>query len=206
MSEIFQLLKAALWPIPLRRDLLSQANGTIWHPRPELWTLHVWLLNGSLSAFHAPIAGRLVGRNSGVVQFLRGARRMNPLCPHTVPHWDFPTVLRALKGPPFESLQSTSLGALSLKTALLLALASVPGRAMSCTPQSLLLKKSEMLRRRSYLYSQTPHPFWRAMAGCIAIGLCATTEPLVCFLGLHEPMDVQFHCVIYKRLQLKRKT
>ncbi len=35
MSELFQLLKAAPWPIPLRRDLLSQANGTIWHPRPE---------------------------------------------------------------------------------------------------------------------------------------------------------------------------
>ncbi len=27
---------AALWPIPLRWDLLSQVNGTIWHPRPEL--------------------------------------------------------------------------------------------------------------------------------------------------------------------------
>ncbi len=37
VSELFQLLKAAPWPIPLRRDLLSQANGTIWHPRPELW-------------------------------------------------------------------------------------------------------------------------------------------------------------------------
>ncbi len=37
----------------------------------------------------------------------------------------------------------------------------------------------------------------------IAIGLCAATEPLVCFLELHEPMDVQFHCVIIKRLQLK---
>ncbi len=37
------------WPIPLRRDLLSQANGTLWHPRPELWALHVWPINGSLS-------------------------------------------------------------------------------------------------------------------------------------------------------------
>ncbi len=46
--ELFQLLKAAPWPIPLRRDLLSQANGTIWHPWPELWALHLWLLNGSL--------------------------------------------------------------------------------------------------------------------------------------------------------------
>ncbi len=35
------------WPIPLRRDLLSQANGTIWPPQPELWALHVWPLDGS---------------------------------------------------------------------------------------------------------------------------------------------------------------
>ncbi len=48
VSEVFQLLKAALWPIPLRQDLLFQANGTIWHPRPELWALHVWPLDGSL--------------------------------------------------------------------------------------------------------------------------------------------------------------
>ncbi len=45
--------------------------------------------------------------------------------PRTVPHWDLPTILRALKGPQFEQLQSTSLRAISLKTALLLALASV---------------------------------------------------------------------------------
>ncbi len=50
VSELFQLLKAALWPIPLRRDLLSQANVTIWHPWPELWALHVWPLDGSLSS------------------------------------------------------------------------------------------------------------------------------------------------------------
>ncbi len=49
VSELFQLLKAALWPIPLRRDLLSQANGVIWYPWPELWALHVWPLDGSLS-------------------------------------------------------------------------------------------------------------------------------------------------------------
>ncbi len=38
------------WPVPLRQDLLSQANGTIWHPRPELWALYIWPLNGSLLA------------------------------------------------------------------------------------------------------------------------------------------------------------
>ncbi len=59
-------------------------------------------------------------------------------------------------------------------------------------------KKSELRLRSGRLYSQTPHPFWRAMAGCIAIGSRAVAEPLVSFLVLHEPMDVQLHCVITK--------
>ncbi len=50
---------------------------------------------------------------------------MNSPRPHTVPPWDLPTVLKALKGPPFEPLQYMSQRALSIKTALLLALASV---------------------------------------------------------------------------------
>ncbi len=50
LSELTQLLTAAPWPVPLRQDLLSQANGTIWHPRPELWALYIWPLNGSLLA------------------------------------------------------------------------------------------------------------------------------------------------------------
>ncbi len=45
--------------------------------------------------------------------------------PRTAPPWDLPTVLRALEGPLFEPLQSSSLRILSLKTTLLLALASV---------------------------------------------------------------------------------
>ncbi len=50
---------------------------------------------------------------------------MNPPRPCTVPPWDLPTILRALKGPLFEPLQSSSLRVLSLKTALLLALSSI---------------------------------------------------------------------------------
>ncbi len=79
----------------------------------------------AVAAFCAPIAVRSVGRESVVIQFLRGARRMNPPRPRTVPLWDITTILRALKGPPFEPLQSSSLRVLSLKTALLLALALV---------------------------------------------------------------------------------
>ena len=35
------------WELPLRRDLLSQAHGTIWHPQPELWQLRAWHLKGA---------------------------------------------------------------------------------------------------------------------------------------------------------------
>ncbi len=43
-------------------------------------------------------------------------------------------------------------------------------------------KKYEMWRRSGRLYSQRPRPFWRAMAGCMAIGsLNAAAEPLVRF-------------------------
>ncbi len=102
-------------------------------------TLKVFV--AAIAAFHAPIAGQSVGRDNSVFRFLKGARRLNPPRPLTVPTWDLPTVLRALKGPPFEPLQSTDLRSLSLKTALLLALASVKRvgdlQALSTSPACL---------------------------------------------------------------------
>ncbi len=38
------LVTAPPWQIPLRKDLLTQRRGTLWHPRPDLWKLHVWSL------------------------------------------------------------------------------------------------------------------------------------------------------------------
>ncbi len=46
---------------------------------------------------------------------------------------------------------------------------------------------------------------WRAMAGCIAIGSRTAAEPFVRFLVLHEPMDVQLHCVIKKGFSWREK-
>ncbi len=40
-----------------------------------------------------------MGRDSAVIQFLRGTRRINPPRPRTVPASDLTTVLRAVKGP-----------------------------------------------------------------------------------------------------------
>ncbi len=72
-----------------------------------------------IAAFHAPIADRSVGR--AVNTFLQGARRMNP---RVLVQFHLGTYQPCL-GPPFEPLQSSSLKELSLKTALLLTLASV---------------------------------------------------------------------------------
>ncbi len=43
--ELMLLVTAPPWQIPLRKDLLTQRQGTLWHPRPDLWKLHVWSLD-----------------------------------------------------------------------------------------------------------------------------------------------------------------
>ncbi len=45
--ELMLLVTARPWQIPLRKDLLTQRRGTLWHPRPDLWKLHVWSLDGT---------------------------------------------------------------------------------------------------------------------------------------------------------------
>ncbi len=45
--ELMLLATAPPWLVPLRKDLLSQRRGTLWHPLPDLWKLHVWSLDGT---------------------------------------------------------------------------------------------------------------------------------------------------------------
>ncbi len=45
-SELTPHLYRPPWEIPIRRDLLSQLQGKIWHPQPELWKLWVWPIQG----------------------------------------------------------------------------------------------------------------------------------------------------------------
>ncbi len=78
----------------------------------------------AIAAFHSPQGGQSIGRNAMVVSILKGARRLHPPRPPSVPPWDLEVVLRALSQPPFEPLTSVGLKELSLKTTLLLALAS----------------------------------------------------------------------------------
>ncbi len=47
--ELTPLLYRSPWEIPIRRDLLSQLQGKIWHPQPELWKLWVCIRDALLS-------------------------------------------------------------------------------------------------------------------------------------------------------------
>ncbi|KAI2657031.1 hypothetical protein H4Q32_021090 [Labeo rohita] len=171
--ELISLAAAPPWKIPLRRDLLSQGMGTIWHPRPDLWNLHVWFLDGTRQnspAFHRPAPstrqayalrwGLFVDWCSSrgedpqrctiavVLSFLQEKleRRLSlstlkvyvaaiaayhdavdgtSLGRTPYPLGTSPSPSKGLREAPFEPLASVELKYLSLKTALLTALASI---------------------------------------------------------------------------------
>ncbi|KAI2646504.1 hypothetical protein H4Q32_024931 [Labeo rohita] len=86
-------------------------------------TLKVYV--AAIAAHHNAVDGKSLGKHDLVVRFLRGARRLNPPRPTSIPSWDLSLLLTALQRPPFEPLQSAELKILSLKTVLLTALASI---------------------------------------------------------------------------------
>ncbi len=86
-------------------------------------TLKVYV--AAIAANHDPVEGKSVGKHDWVVGFLRGARRLNPPRPPSIPSWDLSLVLRALQQGPFEPLQTVEPKFLSMKTLLLFALASI---------------------------------------------------------------------------------
>ncbi len=48
LAEIYQMLCAQPWQLPIRRDLLSQGRGTVFHPHPERLQLWAWPVSGSI--------------------------------------------------------------------------------------------------------------------------------------------------------------
>ena len=86
-------------------------------------TLKVYV--AAISALSVSEPGRALGRNEFVIRFLRGARRMNPPRPPSVPMWDLSLVLDALKAHPFEPVETVDMKYLTLKTVFLIALSSV---------------------------------------------------------------------------------
>ncbi len=86
-------------------------------------TLKVYV--AAIAANHDPVDGKSVGKHDWVIRFLRVARRLNPPRPPSIPSWDLSLVLRALQQGQFELLQTVEMKFLSMKTLLLLALASI---------------------------------------------------------------------------------
>ena len=193
-ADLCSLAVDTPWVIPPRRDLLTQALGMIWHPRPALaaervrlagtgfseavvrtiqssralstctlyaqkwrvfdqwcaaWghdpfqcpvsvilnflqellekgkaasTIKVYVV--AISACHFGIGGSSPGSHPLVTRFMVSVRRIRVPHPVLFLAWDLLVVLRALAQPPFEPLQSVDIRTLSLKTALLVALAS----------------------------------------------------------------------------------
>ncbi|KAL2095325.1 hypothetical protein ACEWY4_010044 [Coilia grayii] len=48
VAEIVQVLAVPPWPLPIRRDLLSQARGEIYHPHPDRLALWAWPVRGGI--------------------------------------------------------------------------------------------------------------------------------------------------------------
>ncbi|KAI2660982.1 Tyrosine recombinase slr0733 [Labeo rohita] len=86
-------------------------------------TLKVYV--AAIAAYHDAVDGTSLGKHQLIVRFLRGARRVNPPRPHPIRTWDLSVALQGLQEAPFEPLASVELKYLSLKTALLTALASI---------------------------------------------------------------------------------
>ncbi len=61
-----------------------------------------------IAANHDPVDGKLVGKHDWVIRFLRGARRLNPPRPPSIPSWDLSLVLRALQQGQFEPCKQSS--------------------------------------------------------------------------------------------------
>ncbi len=82
------------------RVVLSLQQGLERRLSPS--TLKVYV--AAIAANHDPVEGKSVGKHDWVVKFLRGARRLNPPRPPSIPSWDLSLVLRALQQGPFEPL------------------------------------------------------------------------------------------------------
>ena len=85
-------------------------------------TLRVYV--AAISSRHVKVDSQTVGSHSLVTRFLKGAQRRNPPQAVTVPSWDLPLVLGALRLSPFEHLDPAPVKWLSAKVAFLLEIAS----------------------------------------------------------------------------------
>ncbi len=92
-SGLTPLLYRPPWEIPIRWDLLSQLQGKIWHPQPELWKLWVCMsravidglpaeVQETIASARAPATRKLYSSKWGVFESWCLTRAINPVnCP-----------------------------------------------------------------------------------------------------------------------------
>ena len=78
----------------------------------------------AIAACHVGFEGKTASQHPLVCRFMKGTRSLLPVSRSLVPLWDLAVVLNGLKMTPFEPLEGADMKHLSLKTVLLLALAS----------------------------------------------------------------------------------
>ncbi len=89
---------------PIRVVLYFCSNGWSEGCLPPSLNAYVAMI----AANHDPVDGKLVGKHDWVIRFLRGARRLNPLRPPSIPSWDLSLVLRALQQGQFDPCKQLS--------------------------------------------------------------------------------------------------
>ncbi len=78
---------------PIRVVLSFLQQGLERRLSPSILKVYV----AAIAANHDPVEGKSVWKHDWVVRFLRGARRLNPPHPPSIPSWDLSLVLRALQ-------------------------------------------------------------------------------------------------------------
>ncbi len=102
-------------------------------------TLKVYMV--AISAYHIPLCGMSLGRDSLVSRFLRGTLRLRPVARTRVPTWDLAIVLQGLSLAPIKPLEEVPAKFLTLKVLFLLAISSLKRigdlQALSVAPSCL---------------------------------------------------------------------
>ena len=86
----------------------------------------------AISSYHDLVDGVKVGQHPTLIRLLKGVFNLRPPMRSLAPTWDLPSVLKALRLPPFEHMLSTSLKWVTLKTTFLVAICTA-GRSSDIT-------------------------------------------------------------------------
>ncbi|XP_034065716.1 uncharacterized protein LOC117542252, partial [Gymnodraco acuticeps] len=168
-------------------------------------TIKVYL--AAIAACHVGFEGKTASQHPLVCRFMKGARRLLPVSRSLVPLWDLAVVLDGLTRPPFEPLEEADMKHLSLKTVLLLALASAKRvsdiHALSVHPSCTQFAPGQT----RVLLKPNPAFVPKVVGSCTPIDIVAFPPPLcsseeqrphllcpVCALRIYMDRSKEFCC------------